>query len=235
MLDTKFWEKYFQVYDLLNVVQPYDSLLSVLCDSVEPKNGKIILDAGAGTGNLAVKMVNRGAEVVGLDFSPEGSEIFKKKLPNSKTIIHDLNKPLPFSANYFDGLVSNNTIYTLPENNRPAIFKEFYRVLKTNGKIAIANVHKGFKPFKIYSEHIKWSVKNKGIFSTIAQMFELTIPTIKIFYYNSLIKKENKNSQYSFVEIGEQKKLLEFAGFKNVSEDKYVYAEQGILNTAVKF
>jgi len=235
MLDTKFWKKYFQVYDLLNVVQPYDSLLSVLCDSVEPKNGKIILDAGAGTGNLAVKMVNRGAEVVGLDFSTEGLEIFKKKLPNSKTIIHDLNKSLPFPDNYFDGLVSNNTIYTLPENNRPAIFKEFYRVLKPGGKIAIANVHKGFKPFKIYTEHIKWSVKNKGIFSTIAQMFELAIPTIKIFYYNYLIKKENKNSQYSFVEIGEQKKLLESAGFNNVSEDRYVYAGQGILNVAAKF
>jgi ubiquinone/menaquinone biosynthesis C-methylase UbiE len=234
MLDTSFWKKYFLVYDLLNVLEPYDRLLSDLSDSIRPEKGQKILDAGAGTGNLATKIVKEGAEVVGLDFSSEGLEILKRKLPNSQTIIHDLTKPLPFDDNYFDGLVSNNVIYALPVENRSAVFKEFYRVLKSNGKIAISNVHKGFKPFKIYTAHLSWSFKNNGIAKTIIDMFKLAVPTIKIFYYNYLIKKENKNNKYSFVESNEQKTLLKNAGFNNISYGRYVYAKQAILNTAIK-
>lgn len=235
MLDANFWKKYFREYDLLNKLEPYDNLLNQLCEAGKPEKGKIILDAGTGTGNLARKISERGAEVIGVDFSKEGLEIYKKKIPNSENLIWDLTKtPLPFPDSRFDAIVSNNTIYALPTESRPPLFKDFYRILKPGGKIAIANVHKGFKPLKIYLEHLKWSFKNKGWIKTFFEIIQLAIPTLKIFYYNYLIKKENRNSKYSFVESGEQKKLLESSGFKNISSDKYVYANQGILNFGEK-
>ena len=196
--------------------------------------GKYILDAGAGTGYLALLLEKRGAKVVGLDFSKEGLEIFKKKLPNSQTIFHDLTKSPPFTDESFDAIVSNNTIYTLPLETRPAVFKEFFRVLKPNGKIVVSNVREGWKPLAIYLAHIRWSMKEKGIIKTITDIFRLLIPTLKIFYYNHLIQKENRNRVYSFIKSDEQKKLLQSAGFSNISENHFVYADQAVLNFAGK-
>src|SRR3989344_4264081 len=90
MLDTRFWKKYFEVYDVLNELEPYRNLLGTFLSQLGDVRGKKILDAGAGTGNLAVLLKNNGGEVVGLDYSGEGLRIFKQKLPNSQTIIHDL-------------------------------------------------------------------------------------------------------------------------------------------------
>jgi hypothetical protein len=37
MLDAKFWEKYFEVYDVLNLVIPYRELLEKIADKLEIK------------------------------------------------------------------------------------------------------------------------------------------------------------------------------------------------------
>lgn len=234
MLDAQFWKKYFEVYDFLNVLEPYQKLLGAFASELGDVRGKKILDAGTGTGNLAMLLEKSGTKVVGLDFSKEGLEIFKKKLPNNQTIFHDLTKPLPFPDESFDAIVSNNTIYTLPMEIRPAVFKEFFRILKPNGKIVISNVREGWKPFAIYLAHIRWNIKEKGIIKTIIDICRLLNPTLKIFYYNYLIQKENRNRAYSFIKPDEQQTLLKQTGFSNISENRFVYADQAILNVAVK-
>jgi ABC-type transport system substrate-binding protein len=62
----------------------------------------------------------------------------------------------------------------------------------------------------------------------------MLIPTIKMFYYNFFIQKEHKFTKQNLFDLGEQKELLQQAGFKNISETKLVYASQGILNSAIK-
>lgn len=234
MLDANFWKKYFEVYDFLNVLGPYQKLLGAFTEALGDVQGKKILDAGAGTGNLAVLLEKCGAKIAGLDFSKEGLEIFKKKLPDSQTIFHDLTKPLPLPNESFDAIVSNNTIYTLPLEIRPTAFREFFRVLKPNGKIVVSNVREGWKPFAIYLTHIRWSIKEKGIIKTITDIVRLLVPTLKIFYYNYLIQKENRNRAYSFIKPNEQQTLLRSAGFSDISKDRLVYANQAILNFAGK-
>jgi ubiquinone/menaquinone biosynthesis C-methylase UbiE len=54
MLTHTFWNRYFKVYDVLNYVIPYQELLKEIVKEVEVKEGDLILDAGVGTGNLAL-------------------------------------------------------------------------------------------------------------------------------------------------------------------------------------
>lgn len=231
MLDSKFWAKYFKVYDVLNLLIPYQELLETICDELEIKPGEKILEAGCGTGNLALKIKERGAEVIGLDNCQEALDIYQKKDPEAKLVLADLREKLPFPDNYFDKIASNNTLYIILKEKQLNTLKELYRVLKPNGKIVLSNLKKGWKSWKIYIRGVNDNFKKEGVYFTFLKIIKMIIPTLKIFYYNYLIKKESK---YHFCDFNEQKELLKQSGFKKVSETKLVYAEQAILNSAFK-
>jgi len=57
----------------------------------------------------------------------------------------------------------------------------------------------------------------------------MIVPTVRMFYYNSLIKKANKSRYYSFFFNNEQSELFESHNFKLISS-KNVYSNQAILN-----
>jgi 1-acyl-sn-glycerol-3-phosphate acyltransferase len=233
-LPPEFWSKYFQVYDILNMVPPYKDLLNKILSILDPQKGEKILDAGAGTGNLAVLIENKSAQVIALDFSKEALEIYKNKNPNATICLHDLTKPLPFDDNYFDKIVSNNVIYNIPREKRLEVIKELKRVLKPGGLIVISNIHKNFSPLKIYLASIKESIKKDGLLKTIYLVIKLIIPTIKMFYYNFKIQKVHQFDRKNLFDFEEQKELLIKAGFKYVSQTEFVYANQAILNYAIK-
>jgi len=231
MLTQKFWAKYFKVYDVLNLLIPYQELLNAVVEELDIKKGEKVLEAGCGTGNLALKIKEKGGEVIGLDNCEEALKVYKRKDSSANTILADLSGKLPFPDNYFDKIASNNTLYTFPKQKQLEILKEFFRILKRGGKVVIANPQKGWSPFKIYVEGIEKNLKQEGFWRTVLKVFKMIVPTAKILYYNAQIKKE---SNYCFLEPKEQRQLLKEAGFSMVSESKEVYADQAILNSASK-
>jgi len=232
-LSKSFWKEYFKTYDVLNKVIPYSVLIEDLCTHLEIKRGDIVLDAGSGTSNLSVKLEKLGAQVIGADYSLEGLRIGRSKSTGVKLLQNDLNINLPFKDCSFDKVVSCNTLFLLPSENLPFVFKEIYRVLKPGGKIVITNLTSNFKPYKIYINHIKKFSKSYGLLKTVVSIVTLIVPTVKMFYYGSLIRKSSSRSS-NFFDANDQQKLLDHAGFKNISPPKAVFAGLGVLNTAEK-
>jgi len=231
-LDSKFWKKYFIAYDVLNKAIPYSELLNTLVDSLAPTKNDLILDAGAGTCNLSILLKRKGAHVIALDSSPEGLAICKKKSMEIDTCLHDLEEALPFNDNHFDKIVSNNAIYLLDKSKRKNLFKEFYRVLKPNGILVVSNIHTGFRPMLIYKEHIIKHYKKHGFLKTVSQLTKLTVPTIKIFLYNAKIKRSHiGDDKTSFMT---ETTLMKNAGFRGISSNTLIYAEQAYLNKCYK-
>lgn len=234
MLDTHFWKKYFNVYDTLNELIPYKDLLNKIHAESLAKSGDKILDLGSGTGNLSMILKESGAKIYGIDFSDVGVEIHKNKDPESDIRVGDITKKLPYDDNFFDCVVSNNVIYTIPIEQRLDVFKEVHRILKSGGRFVVSNIAEGFKPASIYNAHLLMSTKKIGLFRTLLAVFKYIYPTILILYYNKLIKLENSDGTYVFLKQNEQAKLLKEAYFTKISNDLHTYADQAILNVGIK-
>lgn len=232
-LDQHFWKKYFDVYDVLNELIPYRTLLQTIAQKASIAAGMKVLDLGCGTGNLIPYLVEKKAVVTGIDFSNEGLARARSKHPQTNFIYGDITEKLPFPNAYFDRIVSNNTTYTLTEMQQLLLYKELFRILKPHGQVVISNIATGFKPLAIYTAHIRTSLQQKGFFYTCKRVAYLSIPTIKIFYYNRMIQKAWGRGHYTFVTEHAQRLSLVNAGFVFLHEQR-VYAKNGVLTVVEK-
>ncbi len=120
-----------------------DKLLPLLGDL---KNKKV-LDVGAGTGRLAMRLAKLGADVTALDVSGAMLEEIKKKLKRNsaeiKVIVGDCES-MPFGDESFDVVVAAFLIVHLKDLRR--FFDEVYRILKPGGKFLVTNINQKRPP-----------------------------------------------------------------------------------------
>lgn len=209
-LDHKFWAKYFKYYDVLNMVIPYQELLETIIQEADIKKGEIVLDAGCGTGNLAIKIKEKGATVVGADNCIEALDRYRIKDPGAEIIVHDLSKPLPFGGNNFDKIVCNNVIYALGVEERPKVIREFFKALKPGGVLAISDPNPKTRPVAIYYSHIRSSFRIHGVLKTAFRLMKFAVITLIMMRLNKRIVKV---SRPIFSSEAQRKKLFQDAGF----------------------
>lgn len=108
------------------VFQYGESVLELL--AVKP--GERVLDLGCGTGDLANQMQQSGAEVVGIDASPDMVAKAKSKFPGLDFSVVDatsfhFDKP-------FDAVFTNATLHWI--KNADAVIQNVYNCLKPGGR-----------------------------------------------------------------------------------------------------
>ncbi|KKP59476.1 MAG: Demethylmenaquinone methyltransferase [Candidatus Magasanikbacteria bacterium GW2011_GWC2_34_16] len=116
-----------------------DKLLPLLGDL----DGKKVLDVGAGTGRLTLKLAKAGAEVVALDVSEEMLKRIMNYESRIKVVIGDA-EDLPFPNESFDFVTAAFLVVHLKDLER--FFDEVYRVLKPNGKFLVTNINQKEPP-----------------------------------------------------------------------------------------
>jgi SAM-dependent methyltransferase len=96
----------------------------------EYKNQKMILDFGSRTSQWKwlVEHFMQGCRVVCLDKKPQSQEVIKFDFRGEGT-------PLPFPKESFDVITCLSVVQYI--KNKDFLFKEFYRVLKPNGKVIV--------------------------------------------------------------------------------------------------
>jgi ubiquinone/menaquinone biosynthesis C-methylase UbiE len=103
------------------------------------KPGAIVLDAGAGTGErtLAILQHSRPGEVIALDASEAMLAVAKSKIhdPRVRFVQGDV-RHLPFADNTFDMVVSTWVIEIMDDPR--AVVQEFIRVIKPDGIVIYA-------------------------------------------------------------------------------------------------
>lgn len=97
----------------------------------------IVLDAGCGTGLVgrALRRAGYGGEVEGIDASPQSLEIARHSGEYSSLAVADLQQPLGFDDDRFDGLTCVGVMTYVPDVE--ACWREFARVVRRGGVIAL--------------------------------------------------------------------------------------------------
>ncbi len=106
---------------------------------IREAKGKRVLDAGAGTGRISLRLLEAGAaEVVALDMTPAMLEKLRQKSDKIKTVEGNV-EAMPFADGSFDMVFSCLTLVHLKKIG--TFLDECYRVLKDDGVLVLTNVH----------------------------------------------------------------------------------------------
>ena len=160
-------------YDLINDLQSFGlhrNWKRRVADLARVTPGARALDLCCGTGDIAFALAQRGAEVTGLDFSPQMLEVAaarQKKTPNSELrtpkFMQGDAQQLPFSENTFDVVTVGYGLRNLASWERG--LEEMRRVARPGARIIVLDF--GKPPNALwrvtYFTHLKLSVPLIGL------------------------------------------------------------------------
>ncbi|MEC9209857.1 MAG: bifunctional demethylmenaquinone methyltransferase/2-methoxy-6-polyprenyl-1,4-benzoquinol methylase UbiE [Bacteroidota bacterium] len=177
-----------------NIAESYDFLnhsLSLGMDKIWRKkaikklsnNPKNILDIATGTGDFAISAAKyTQAQITGIDISKKMLNIGVKKIQQKKlntriTLQNEDSENLPFNDNSFDAITSGFGVRNFEDLSKG--LSEMYRVLNTNGMIAILepSTPKHFplkQLYNLYFHHILptigyWISKDKNAYKYLPE------------------------------------------------------------------
>jgi ubiquinone/menaquinone biosynthesis C-methylase UbiE len=179
-----FWDRCLRVYDALNQLGDYRACIEDVAGSFDLRPGQTVLDAGSGTGNLSMLLKRLGAEVTSMDFSPVALALHREKDPAAKVVEASLEKPLPFGAGEFDHLACLSVLFAIsPEGTRSAL-REFRRVLKPGGTLAVTVMMPGHSKVKALIQHVRSRVHKLGMRGFLREARVALKPLLMMLYYN---------------------------------------------------
>ena len=194
------WNRIFEKKGkVLTKVQEDIPKILTLC---KKHNAKKILDLGCGSGRHVVYFAKRGFDVYGIDIAKEGIKITKDWLGKEKLQanlkIGSIYKKLPYQDNFFDAVISTNTIHHAKIRNIRKAIREIERILKSKGLIFITVRKRKFRKFYPKLSIIEKYGKQKTNYMVIEP--RTYIPTeggekglIHYLFNKKLLKKEFKN------------------------------------------
>ena len=128
------WDRNISGYDAAFGAVARQTVPSML-DAARVTHGMRVLDVCCGPAMLSVAALERGAEVVGLDFSVSAVELARKLVPTGRFEQGDA-QALPFPEASFDAVLCGYGLMHLPDPAKA--MREMLRVLRPGGRAALS-------------------------------------------------------------------------------------------------
>jgi ubiquinone/menaquinone biosynthesis C-methylase UbiE len=153
-----------------------------LCEALDVRSGRKVLDVAAGNGNVSLAAARRGCDVMSTDYVPALLERGRERADADGLEIAFREadaEALPFAAHTFDYVVSTFGVMFTADHDRAAA--ELVRVCKRGGKIGLANwTPEGFigRVFKTIGRHVPppAGARSPALWGTRARIGEMFEP-----------------------------------------------------------
>ena len=153
-----------------------------LCEALDIRPGRKVLDVAAGNGNVSLAAARRWCDVVATDYVPALLERARERADADRLDIEFREadaEALPFADGSFDVVVSTFGVMFTPDQDRAAA--EMVRVCRSGGQIGLANwTPEGFigQLFKTIGKHLAPppGARSPALWGTRARIAELFEP-----------------------------------------------------------
>jgi len=209
-----FWSEFAEeAYEYVEKLPDKKRLLNKAAAILQPYNP--ILDAGCGTGLLAIDLAKQGKMVYGVDYSKNMLNKAKEKIAmipeiKNRVFLSQQNVTnLNFKDSYFEAVVSINVLVNVIDPC--AAINETYRVLKKKGIYLVSAPFGGIKPDISLLQKVKEDCEREGY---DFEKFKLAVEYNKRFFAEggAIFTPSRK----------ELEEILEKRGFKiSLSEEIY--------------
>lgn len=110
-----------------------------------------LLDLGCGAGEpVACYFINKGWQVTGVDFSERMLALAAKYAPEMNTIHGDI-RDVEFSSGQFDAITATYSLFHLPSEEHPEVFRKILQWLKPGGKMLFTYATKEYTGSETFS------------------------------------------------------------------------------------
>lgn len=237
------WSEYSLYYDqvLLNT-SVYPELLETLVGPLDEEPavppGAIVLDLGAGTGNLTLKLAapGMGRIVFAMENNRDMLRVLRRKCKNCKpsllrtdnkgpgviAIKQDVNSLYGLPNDYFDCVFLNNVTYSL--DDPVDCLRDVCRVLKPGGEIRLSGPQKKTRLDKVL-KRIRRDLEKRGRFGELESQYHSLVTINRLYLEPDL-------HRWTVDDVQQQ---LLTAGFSKVTyKTDRAYAEQSMIVCARK-
>jgi Methylase involved in ubiquinone/menaquinone biosynthesis len=132
----------------------YAPIADALVEAARLRQKDDVLELGAGTGLVTRRVSPRVRSLVATDLAPGMLDVARRSVRRAgclSFVVADYNAPLPFLDSSFDLVLSGLTYV----QDRPAALTEVVRVLKPNGRLALAMWGPVYQEFRILADAVE--------------------------------------------------------------------------------
>lgn len=139
------WKALTPLFDAVVRITARETVMKQrLIAQADVRPGSVVLDVGAGTGTLAIRLEqgSPGARITALDADADILEIARAKARAAGAqveFVEALSTEMPFGAASFDAVVSTLFFHHLDSDAKHATLREIHRVLKPGGELHVAD------------------------------------------------------------------------------------------------
>lgn len=170
------YQGFASVYDELMSHAPYDQWTKWIETSL-PEKGRI-LDLACGTGEISIRLAEKGFEVTGIDLSEEMLSYAQQKVSSNQPILflqQDMREITGFDGQFDAVAICCDSLnYLKTKNDVIETFKSVFRVLKPEG-ILLFDVHSSYKIAEVFPDST-FADQTK-----ISVIFGRALPEVKSF------------------------------------------------------